>query len=169
MPCNSEPEDAEHFLVRCTALRGTTDALLQDLCRLYSEEGLQPPSNHHELTSAILNGWAYTTDMGSQRPTSTTAKALPCPPHQAPSPTPNLNHITAHSSQTSPRPYQAASSRHHHLNHKKNATWTSATGSHIVCLNKSTTLANQLCNLICHYRHIKRDTELNNLLMHNLA
>ena len=167
--CNSEPEDAEHFLVRCTALRGTTDALLQDLCRLYSEEGLQPPSNHHELTSAILNGWAYTTDMGSQRPTSTTAKALPCPPHQAPSPTPNLNHITAHSSQTSPRPYQAASSRHHHLNHKKNATWTSATGSHIVCLNKSTTLANQLCNLICHYRHIKRDTELNNLLMHNLA
>ena len=56
--CKSEEEDVSHFLLRCPK-RYQSSSMLRDLQCMYEADGRRPPTSHHELTSAILNGWGY--------------------------------------------------------------------------------------------------------------
>ena len=57
--CNLEEEDVCHFILRCPHRYPQTDRMIADLQKMYMADGKNPPSNCHELTSAVLNGWGY--------------------------------------------------------------------------------------------------------------
>ena len=60
--CGLETEDIEHMVARCPSLAEVRSEKIKELCSMYIEEGLQPPTSTTELTSAILNGAAYRRD-----------------------------------------------------------------------------------------------------------
>jgi hypothetical protein len=63
--CDLEPEDITHFLIRCELSQPIHQEKIAKLQLIYKRQGLTHPITHHELTSAILNGWGYAKQEGA--------------------------------------------------------------------------------------------------------
>ncbi len=57
--CRDEEEDIVHMLLKCKSTRQIANPKIDILTRIYLEQGCRPPTTEIEITSAILNGWAY--------------------------------------------------------------------------------------------------------------
>lgn len=57
--CNSQEEDIVHMLLQCNKSKHLSQHKINILKTIYIEQGCKPPSNEFQVTSAILNGWAY--------------------------------------------------------------------------------------------------------------
>ena len=57
--CHTDPEDISHFLISCTASQHISSPKISSLQGMYHEQKRTPPVNPFQITSAILNGWAY--------------------------------------------------------------------------------------------------------------
>ena len=63
--CSAEDEDITHMLIRCSHSRHLSDPKIELLRKIYVEQGCRPPGTEPEITSAILNGWAYSSQTTS--------------------------------------------------------------------------------------------------------
>ena len=62
-PICQAPEDIVHMLTQCSGICCKTRTLIKRMQDIYKVHGLPPPKNEYALTSAILNGVAYHTDI----------------------------------------------------------------------------------------------------------
>ena len=60
--CTDKEEDIVHMLVKCKNTQHISSPKIDTLRHIYTEQGCRPPLSEIEVTSAILNGWAYKSD-----------------------------------------------------------------------------------------------------------
>ena len=63
--CSAEDEDITHMLIWCSHSRHLSEPKIELLRKIYVEQGCRPPGTEPEITSAILNGWAYSSQTTS--------------------------------------------------------------------------------------------------------
>ena len=57
--CKTNPEDITHFLITCKTSLHISAPRISSLQSMYTDQKRAPPVTQFQITSAILNGWAY--------------------------------------------------------------------------------------------------------------
>jgi hypothetical protein len=178
--CQLEEEDAVHFCTACPTIVEDVKAKVTDLQAMYDRDGQRPPDSPREITSAILNGWAYVVDGSAHGQHNSQCNSQcksqcnsqynsQCDPQYVPGqPSLGSDHIVRGNTSSSTVPSHSSSHpkpTHAPTTHASNVlSFATATNS-IVTLKANATPANQLCNIICYRLHFHRDIRINTLLL----
>ncbi len=193
--CHDGIEDVVHFLTSCPALGTMSEGKIYDLQQMYASEGLPPPGTPEEVTSAILNGWGYVRGSQqsslvdfhvSSPPVGSGSEhgLFPVDPVST-----GVVYVNSHHGEGGPRSGPVPQLSDDHLvptlgcrpvkQYSPSILLTKVTvlkitklctdnvyrTLNVVPLKQNCIPANQLCNTICHQRHLKRDSVYNLLLL----
>ena len=64
--CKTHSEDITHFLLACPVSNHISSPKIVSLQSIHHEQKQAQPITHFQITSAILNGWAYQVDEASK-------------------------------------------------------------------------------------------------------